>query len=169
VTESPDPIPGRPLTSEELLAVAALWKKTSREFVTSFAGTSMQPTIPAGAAVTVRCGGDVAVGDVITYVWKDRPIVHRIVAVARGRFLTRGDAEVLPDPVLLERDAIVGKVLRVCRDGAWIAPAFPSRSAVASMIAHLCALVSTIAGPRVGVRLIYSLRLVRGRLRAANI
>jgi len=98
------------VTEEELAAVAALWKRSGRTLTTRFTGTSMRPAIDDGAEVTLLCVDDVGVGDVVAYAYGDRVIVHRIVSIWDGRFVTRGDANLLPDPLLLERGDIIGKI-----------------------------------------------------------
>ena len=110
------------LSGADLRAVAELWKRGGREIVARFGGTSMQPTIPPGAEVLLRCGEEARVGDVIAFVADDRPIVHRIVAAApdQGLVLTCGDALVVPDPPITDRGRIIGRVVSVRRDGDMI-------------------------------------------------
>jgi signal peptidase I len=151
--------PVRILTSEELVAVAALWKRTGREVITHFTGTSMQPTIADREAVTLRCADDVSIGDVVAYVYGDRVVVHRIVAIWSDRFVTRGDANVLPDPKLLERSDIIGKVVLA-------APVALPFTWVASLMLTLSTFVARIAGNRATLRLLGVLRTAHRRLRA---
>ena len=150
--------PARTLTNEELIAVAALWKRTGREFVTRFTGTSMQPTIADGASVRLLCTDVVSVGDVVAYVYGDRVIVHRIVAIWSDRFVTRGDASVLPDPMLLERNDIIGK-------GAPWPLVAPPVSLVASLVLTFSTFIARIAGNRTSLRLLGVLRTAHRRLR----
>jgi len=150
--------PARTLSNEELVAAAALWKRTGRELVTRFTGTSMQPTIADGAAVRLVCADDVSIGDVVAYVYGDRVIVHRIVAIWAGRLVTRGDANVLPDPKLLESKDIIGKVV----PGASV---WPPVSRVASLVLAFSTFIARIAGNRATLRLLGVLRSMYRRLR----
>lgn len=68
---------------------------------------SMAPALPVGTVVVARpvAAGDVAVGDVVTFVAHEpgtaasRIVTHRVVAVEPGPVLrTRGDADATPDP-----------------------------------------------------------------------
>ena len=106
------------LSAGELAAVAALWKRTGREVVARFTGRSMEPTIPSGAEVRLRCGAEVEVGDVAAFLREGRLVVHRVVGRSRdaGWILTCGDAFVLPDPPIRDPEAILGRVTGV-RDG----------------------------------------------------
>lgn len=169
VTEpAPEVSPAGTLANEELVAVAALWKRTGREFVTRFRGASMEPTIPDSAAVRVRCVDDVAVGDVVAYIDGDRVIVHRVVAVWRSRFVTRGDANLLPDTILLDRNGIIGKLVSVERGGEWLLPPARPAAAAASLLLWFCTMVVGIGGIRTAQRLLGVMRAVRQRLRAVR-
>ncbi|PYQ61070.1 MAG: hypothetical protein DMF58_06125 [Acidobacteria bacterium] len=97
---------------QQLAAIATLWKRTGRELTTRFTGASMRPAIDDGAEVTLLCVDNVRLGDVVAYVYGDRVIVHRIVAQWGDRFIARGDANVLPDPVLLDRGDVIGKLVQ---------------------------------------------------------
>ncbi len=151
--------PLRALTNEELVAVATLWKRSGRELVTRFTGSSMEPTIAGGADVTLLCSDDVTFGDVVAYVYVDRVIVHRIVASWSSRLVTRGDANLLPDPVLIEPQELIGKV----------ADASPSpRSLSKTMVLLFMNGIARIFGSRNALRLIGILRAVYRRLRPAT-
>jgi signal peptidase I len=152
----------RTLTPQELVAVAALWKRTGRKLVTRFAGKSMQPTIADGAAVQLVCEDDVAIGDIVAYVYGDRVIVHRIVAVWRGRFVTRGDSNVLPDPHVLNRDDVIGKVLP---DANAVAP----RAFVSSLLLRCVSAIAAVAGAHFALRLVGVLRTIHRRLRGVRV
>ena len=97
------------LTAEQLDAVAALWKRERREFVTSFDGTSMMPAIAPGEQVVVVCGVAPAVGDVAVFRFDDRIGVHRVAAKSEGWLMTWGDANPLPDEPILH-DQVIGTV-----------------------------------------------------------
>jgi len=93
------------LSADEIDAVGTLWKRQGRQFVTSFSGTSMLPAIAPGQLVTVACGVEPGVGDVVVFRYSDQVGVHRVVAQAPGWILTWGDNNPLPDdpiaPVLV--------------------------------------------------------------------
>ena len=85
------------LSADEIDAVAVLWKRQGRQFVTSFNGTSMLPAIAAGQLVTVTCGVEPVVGDVAVFRYSDQVGVHRVVARSSTWLLTWGDNNPLPD------------------------------------------------------------------------
>ena len=105
---------------EALAAVASLWRKTGRELRARFGGSSMEPALPPGTEVVLRCGETGGPGDVVAFVADGRLVLHRMVArAADGAWtLTRGDARVLPDIPIFDPDAIVGRVTGVFRAGA---------------------------------------------------
>jgi hypothetical protein len=105
---------------EALAAVASLWRKTGRELRARFGGSSMEPALPPGTEVVLRCGDAGATGDVVAFLADGRLVLHRVVArAADGAWtLTRGDARVLPDLPIRDPDAIVGRVTGVFRAGA---------------------------------------------------
>ena len=97
------------LTAEQLDAVATLWKRERREFVTSFDGTSMMPAIAPGEQVVVVCGSAPAVGDVAVFRFDGQVGVHRVVTRTEGWLMTWGDANPLPDEPILH-DQVIGTV-----------------------------------------------------------
>lgn len=105
---------------EALAAVASLWRKTGRELRARFGGSSMEPALPPGTEVVLRCGETGAPGDVIAFVADGRLVVHRVVAQAPdGAWtLTRGDARVLPDVPIRDREAVLGRVAGLWRAGS---------------------------------------------------
>ncbi len=75
---------------------------------------SMTPTIPQGALVFVRPGGEIAAGDVITFRDGNGTIVtHRVAAVnaAQDTYTTQGDANNMPDTAPVGRGQVLGKVV----------------------------------------------------------
>jgi peptidase S24-like protein len=85
------------LSADEIDAVALLWKRQGRQFVTSFSGTSMLPAIAPGQLVSVTCGVEPMVGDVAVFRYSDQVGVHRVVGRTASWFLTWGDNNPLPD------------------------------------------------------------------------
>jgi len=115
----------------------------------------MEPSIHDGAEVTLVCIDDVRVGDIIAYAYVDRVIVHRLVAQWGDRFVARGDANFLPDPVLVARDDVIGKVAR---------PPAARRSPLASMFLSAIG----VLGARTAMRIVGVLRTLHRRGRAAT-
>jgi hypothetical protein len=86
----------------------------------------MEPAIPSGAEVRLRCGEGGGVGDIVARRQGTGVLVHRVVARsdAQGWTLTRGDACWLPDVPLRGADAPLGRVSAV--DGAAPPPSAPA-------------------------------------------
>ena len=92
-----------------LLAAALLREGRTVELPAT--GASMRPLIPPGGFVRVEPAraADVRAGDVVVVDAGGRLICHRLVYIAAGRAVTRGDDVVACDPPL-PADAIVGRV-----------------------------------------------------------
>lgn len=105
---------------EGLAAVASLWRKTGRELRARFGGSSMEPALPPGTELLLRCGETGAPGEVIAFLADGRLVVHRVVArAADGAWtLTRGDARVVPDVPIRDPEAVLGRVAGLWRDGS---------------------------------------------------
>ena len=138
---------------QQLAAIATLWKRTGRELTTRFGGPSMRPAIDDGAEVRLLCVDDVKIGDVVAYAYGDRVIVHRLVAQWGDRFVARGDANLLPDPLLLNREDIVGKVVN-------------ASSTPKSMLASMLLATVGVFGPRIAMSIVGALRVVHRRIRS---
>lgn len=155
-----DPVLG----TEELSAVAQLWKSGRRELVCRFGGTSMSPAIAHQAEVRLLCGvPEVARGDVVAFLDEGRVIVHRVVAaLPGGGLLTRGDARLLPDRPLRDAGQVMGRVEAV-RVGGRFVEVPPFRGSIAQALL-LGAMVGTLRlFPAAGARLIDVLLRVRRR------
>lgn len=78
---------------------------------------SMEPTINPGSLVIVKDGTDqdINVGDVITFTARNSNIVttHRVEQVINNgkEFITKGDANNVVDPISVERNQVIGKVI----------------------------------------------------------
>lgn len=107
------------LTSAELLVIGDVWKRHRREISARFGGTSMLPTIEPHAELLIRCADEVNPNDVIAFVHADQLVVHRAVILGHDRswIATRGDANALPDPFLVDRSSVIGTVVKIRRDG----------------------------------------------------
>jgi hypothetical protein len=137
-----------PVTAETVRAAGALWKQSGRTITAAFGGASMEPSIRAGQPVTIRCGFDIAKGDVVLFFHCDRMIVHRVVALSATHVLTAGDAHVLPDPFVAERAAIVGRVEDVP----------PPRLRLAARAARLLSAAAFAVAPSLTLRVLRSLQ-----------
>lgn len=146
----------RGLSEPELHAVVALWARTGRTIEARFTGTSMEPAIPHGSTLRLRCGRAPRPGDVIAFVRDGHVLLHRLVAEDRGVILTRGDAFVVPDPPLAG-GAPFACVVGVQRGDAWIEPPSHSPSAAQALVLALCRAAGRVH-PRLG-------RLASGALR----
>ncbi len=84
---------------------------------------SMEPTIGMGdiaLIVRVRNLSDIRVGDVIAFWNENQIVVHRVIDIVRGGFITKGDANPSPDPFIVNRDFVVGRVIGSIPKIGWI-------------------------------------------------
>ncbi|MEM2619383.1 MAG: signal peptidase I [Candidatus Hadarchaeales archaeon] len=72
-------------------------------------GGSMEPSISNGDLVLLKPAREIREGDVVVY----RNICHRVLFVGEETLTTKGDANPDPDPWLVPKNAVVGKVDRV--------------------------------------------------------
>jgi len=75
---------------------------------------SMRPTINMGDLVVTASTNpnDIKTGDIVAFKDgdKDFPITHRVVNITDNGFITKGDANEDPDPMVRTSNAVVGKV-----------------------------------------------------------
>jgi hypothetical protein len=100
---------------------------------------SMGQAAPVGSAVVTVPPGTTPLhaGDVITF--RPDPAVattytHRITAVTARGITTRGDGNGADDPWLLDRGAVVGRVVAVLPGVGWVARALPEVVAGAALV-----------------------------------
>ena len=74
---------------------------------------SMAETINAGDWIIVKLTKRVKLNDVITYELGDDYVTHRIVEVRNGTYITSGDNNNTEDDAPVNREQIVGKVVKV--------------------------------------------------------
>jgi hypothetical protein len=80
-------------------------------------GHSMSPALRDGDRLTVApVAGELAVGDIVLMRWRGDLVTHRVIALADGKAVTRGDACCTADPPL-PVDEILGRVVAVQRRG----------------------------------------------------
>lgn len=129
------------LTGARLQAIAAIWRRDRRQLTVRFGGSSMEPTIPAGAEVLLLCGVFPALGEIAAVTFGDRIMVHRVVArpPSGAWILTRGDASAIPDPPIPEA-SVIGTVVRVRRDDRFVDPPPPPTSFGRRLALALCLL-----------------------------
>jgi signal peptidase len=72
---------------------------------------SMRPTYDFGDLLIAVRADDVKVGDVIAYRLGREIIAHRVVNVTGEGFVTKGDAMDRPDPWVVRREDVVGRVV----------------------------------------------------------
>lgn len=147
-------------TAAEWPAIAALWKRTSRELVARFGGSSMDPTIPAGAEVLLRCGERAESGDVIAFLAHDQIVVHRVEAAGKSWVLTRGDRQVIPDDPIFDRSVILGRILGLRQGEGWTDLLPPPSSRTRAALRGLC-VAALRASPPVGAALVRGLLALR--------
>jgi signal peptidase I len=87
-----------------------------RRFI--YRGPSMAPTFRTGDVLYMNPNRrDIAPGDVIVFHHQEGKdhVVHRVIAVVAGGFITRGDNNLLSDPIPILPDQIVGRVEKTDR------------------------------------------------------
>jgi Peptidase S24-like len=137
------------LSAVELAAIASLWRRERRKFVTSFVGTSMLPAIAPGQQVFVDCGAEPAVGEVVLISFDNQIGVHRIVARVASWLLTWGDANALPDEPI-ELAQVIGVVRNV--------PTAPRSSQRALLLRFIAPPAASVERVRYRVHLVHRIR-----------
>jgi signal peptidase I len=129
-----------------LLAPPRLGGSTS--FV-SVDGTSMLPGLHRSDLVVIRARPQYAVGDVVAYRSRlfGRVVLHRIVAIHRGRYVFKGDSNEFTDPDQPTRHDLIGtEVVHVPRAGQLVAAAHTP--AIAALFAVALVFAAGLGGPR---------------------
>lgn len=70
---------------------------------------SMEPKIHTGSVVFTLPSKTYKVGDVLTFNRGKISITHRIVAIKNGQYQTKGDANKIADPELVDKSNVIGK------------------------------------------------------------
>jgi len=118
-------------------------------------GTSMLPWVRPGDVALIRKAdaGAVRFGDVALFLHGEHLLVHRIVRKSGGfdgeKFLTKGDAHPNADS-LLGKEQLLGRVVRIFRDGKRIDMEAPRQLALALLLAKV-SLVSRFWYPAVRI------------------
>ena len=80
---------------------------------------SMKPVINENDIIIIKSQKDYEVDEIVTFKSEKSYITHRIVSKRGDTFVTKGDANNTKD-VAIERDAIIGKVVKVLKKaGIW--------------------------------------------------
>ncbi len=148
---------------QRILEAAAHLRGTGVVLECRLRGGSMEPAIPAGAALRVALDAQVReVGDVVAFVREDGVCVHRIARVRGERVVTQGDACHYPDPPV-DGHCVLGRVTawRLGSDWQAVAPVSGASRARAPLGRALAALVSGL--------LALDVRLGRGLARALRL
>jgi signal peptidase len=96
----------------------------------------MCPTYNFGDLFVAVRADEVKVGDVIAYKYGREIIAHRVVNAALEGFVTKGDAMDRPDPWIVKREDVVGRVV-ACVPYLGYAYVLFSNSATALLFAGL--------------------------------
>lgn len=74
---------------------------------------SMQSTIPVGSVIVVKSvdANTLKEGDIICFKTLQQSVTHRIVKITYNGLITKGDANEDPDPFVVEKKGVIGKVI----------------------------------------------------------
>lgn len=106
-----------------LVLVLAVWFSSGLfdVFPTIVISGSMRPTMEVGdIAILLKTPvEEIRIGDIIQYVTEDGMVVHRVVAIRDGRFVTKGDACGASDPKPIHPSQIRGKLIFIVPKIGW--------------------------------------------------
>ncbi len=137
------------------IALASLLARRDGFLEARVEGRSMGETLPEGSLIRVQPGRDrdFVPGDVVAIAVNEKIVVHRVLR-ASTLLLTRGDAEVLPDPPV-PGAWVIGPVIEARVEGGSWGPVGPAprtsalhsmpASAAANLVAGLLAVSPTLA------------------------
>lgn len=94
-----------------LAAVAFLFLAGLRSDLYYIRTGSMEPEIPVGTVVVADRYAEPEIGAVFAYQSGGNIIIHRIIGIDEGGYVTKGDANPTPDAVRVTREQIRGKVV----------------------------------------------------------
>ena len=110
-----------------LLVVAVLMTLHFKVVPLVVVSGSMRPTYDVGDIVLITVGSisNVKVGDVIAFIFSGKEVVvHRVYEIVQGGFRTKGDAYLKPDPLIVRKEAVIGKVVGSIPKLGWITIVF---------------------------------------------
>jgi len=106
-----------------IVAILAIWFATGLlgVFPSIAISGSMRPTIDVGdLLIMVKVPAEkIAPGDIIQYVTERGMVVHRVIAIERGYFVTKGDANEAPDPDPVHPLNVRGKLIAIIPKVGW--------------------------------------------------
>lgn len=81
--------------------------------IVSVVSESMEPILHRGDLLFVLNADDPKVGDIVIYQRSDvkYTIVHRIIEINENGYIIKGDNNPAPDPGIVKKEQIIGKVL----------------------------------------------------------
>lgn len=77
------------------------------------ASGSMEPALSVDDVIIIKKQENYAEGDIITFEQGSSLVTHRIVGESQNNFITKGDANNVPDAKEVEMDDVVGKTVFV--------------------------------------------------------
>ena len=125
----------------------------------------MLPSIPPGTLLRIECGNDAHGGDIIFFLHRGQPVVHRLLSFSRnGRWiLTRGDANPIPD-LPVERETLIGRITSVAGN----AVPQPAETRSQSLARHLASAALALGAAPARLMLRFMWRLWGTNLKAAT-
>ena len=82
----------------------------AKDSLIQITGYSMYPTLREGEVVDCEAGSDYRVGDIIVFDKSGSIIGHRILGVLGGKFITKGDHNLIPDLFLVDRENVICRI-----------------------------------------------------------
>ena len=81
--------------------------------IVSVVSGSMEPVLYSGDLIILTSPKDIKVTDVVIYQRPDisETIIHRIIEERDGGYIIKGDNNPIPDPGIVRRNQIIGKVI----------------------------------------------------------
>ena len=80
---------------------------------------SMSPTILSDDAVIVKINDNYSVNDIITFVYQDSIVTHRVLNIYNNVIITKGDANNIEDISIYKKD-VIGRVVYIWKNvGIW--------------------------------------------------
>lgn len=112
------------LPTEVVEATLDVWSRAGEQHLLPILGRSMLPLIRAGDQVLVAHGwANVRRGDVIVFLQEKKMVAHRLLRIHKDdtvtTFITKGDNVPYLDPPVSDHQ-VVGRVLKIERDGRWL-------------------------------------------------
>ena len=104
---------------------------------------SMSGSIEVDDMVVTRAQGGYEPGDIVLFESGESLVVHRIIESEDAGFVTKGDANNAPDPMILDPDRIVGKVIAVV-PGVGLAVSFLQSPLGIGLLVVLAAIVVAV-------------------------